>query len=66
VATLHKDLHDLLEKQNEAGARIEKLEAADWVMPADLRRQIDTGLALIDVLKTRRDTRSCGNAGCPK
>jgi hypothetical protein len=45
VATLHKDLHDLLEKQNEAGARIEKLEAADWVMPDDLQQQFETGLA---------------------
>jgi hypothetical protein len=29
VRLLHKDLHDLLKMQNEAGARIEKLEAAD-------------------------------------
>jgi Elongation Factor G, domain III len=38
VAILHKDLHDLLEMQNEAGARIEKLEAADCVTPDDLQR----------------------------
>ena len=49
---MHKDLHDLLEMHNEAGARIEKLEAADCVTPDDLQQQIDTGLALIDVLKT--------------
>jgi hypothetical protein len=28
LAILHKDLRDLLEMQNEAGARTEKLEAA--------------------------------------
>jgi uncharacterized protein YdeI (YjbR/CyaY-like superfamily) len=43
---LHKDLHDLLEMQNEAGARIEKQEAADCETPDDLQKQLDTCLAL--------------------
>jgi hypothetical protein len=38
--------------QNEAGARIKKLEAADCVTPDDLQKQIDPCLALINVLKT--------------
>jgi uncharacterized protein YdeI (YjbR/CyaY-like superfamily) len=43
---LHKDLHDLLEMQNEAGARIEKQEAADCETPDDLQKQLDACLAL--------------------
>jgi hypothetical protein len=35
-------LYDLLEMQNEAGASIEKLEAADFVIPDDLQQQIES------------------------
>ena len=39
VNSLHKDLHDLLDMQTEAGARLEKLEAANFVTPDGLREQ---------------------------
>ena len=44
VDPLHKDLHDLLDQQMQAAARLEKLEAANFVMPEDLQEQFD-GLA---------------------
>src|SRR5215475_11355806 len=44
VDPLHKDLHDLLDMQTQAGAKIEKLEAADFVTPEGLQKQLD-GLA---------------------
>jgi hypothetical protein len=44
VDPLHKDLHDLLDLQTQAGAKIEKLEAADFVTPEGLQKQLE-GLA---------------------
>jgi len=44
VDPLHKDLHDLLDMQTQAGAKIEKLEAADFVTPEGLQKQLE-GLA---------------------
>ena len=41
VDPLHKDLHDLLDMQTQAGARLEKLEAANFVTPEDLHRQAE-------------------------
>jgi hypothetical protein len=39
VDPLHKDLHDLLDMQTQAGAKIEKLEAANFVTPEGLQKQ---------------------------
>jgi hypothetical protein len=44
VDPLHKDLHDLLDMQTQAGAKLEKLEAANFVTPEDMQKQIE-GLA---------------------
>ena len=44
VDPLHKDLHDLLDMQTQAGAKIEKLEAADFVTPEGLQKRLE-GLA---------------------
>jgi hypothetical protein len=41
VDPLHKDLHDLLDMQTHAGARIEKLEAANFVTPEDMQKQVE-------------------------
>jgi hypothetical protein len=41
VDPLHKDLHDLLDMQTQAGTKIEKLEAANFVTPEDLQKQIE-------------------------
>ena len=41
VDPLHKDLHDLLDLQSQAGARIEKLEAANFVTAEGLKEQAD-------------------------
>ena len=41
VDPLHKDLHDLLDMQTQAGARIEKLEAANFVTAEGLKEQAD-------------------------
>jgi hypothetical protein len=41
VDPLHKDLHDLLDLQTQAGAKIEKLEAANFVTPEGLQKQIE-------------------------
>jgi hypothetical protein len=40
VDPLHKDVHDLLD-QNQAGDRIAKLEAANFVTPEDLQKQVE-------------------------
>jgi hypothetical protein len=42
VDPLHKDLHDLLDMQTDAGARLEKLEAANFVTPEDPQKQFDS------------------------
>lgn len=41
VDPLHKDLHDLLDQQMQAAAKIEALEAANFVTPEDLHRQAE-------------------------
>jgi hypothetical protein len=41
VDPLHKDLHDLLDQQMQAAARIEALEAANFVTPEGLKEQAD-------------------------
>jgi hypothetical protein len=41
VDPLHKDLHDLLDMQTQAGTKIEKLEAANFVTPEGLQQQIE-------------------------
>jgi hypothetical protein len=41
VDPLHKDLHDLLDQQMQAAARIENLEAANFVTPEGLKEQAD-------------------------
>jgi hypothetical protein len=41
VDPLHKDLHDLLDLQTQAGARIEQLEAANFVTPEGLQKQAE-------------------------
>ena len=41
VDPLHKDLHDLLDLQTEAGTRIEKLEKADFVTPEGLQKHLE-------------------------
>jgi hypothetical protein len=41
VDPLHKDLHDLLDQQMQAAARLEKLEAANFVTPEGLKEQAD-------------------------
>jgi hypothetical protein len=41
VDPLHKDLHDLLDQQMQAAARIEKLEAANFVTPEGLKEQAE-------------------------
>ena len=41
VDPLHKDLHDLLDQLMQAAARIEELEAADFVTPEGLKEQAD-------------------------
>jgi hypothetical protein len=41
VDPLHKDLHDLLDMLTQAGAKIEKLEAANFVTPEGLQTQIE-------------------------
>jgi hypothetical protein len=41
VEPLHKDLHDLLDGQMQAAARIEKLEAANFVTPESLKEHAD-------------------------
>jgi hypothetical protein len=41
VDPLHKDLHDLLDGQMQAAARIEKLEAANFVTPEGLKEHAD-------------------------
>jgi hypothetical protein len=41
VDPLHKDLHDLLDMQTLAGGRIEKLEAANFVTPEDMQKQLE-------------------------
>jgi hypothetical protein len=44
VDPLHKDLHDLLEQQMQAAARIEKLGSANFVTPEGLQQKME-GLA---------------------
>ena len=41
VEPLHKDLHDLLDGQMQAAARIEKLEASNFVTPESLKEHAD-------------------------
>jgi hypothetical protein len=41
VDPLHKDLHDLLDMLTQAGAKIEKLEAANFVTPEGLQKQVE-------------------------
>jgi hypothetical protein len=41
VDPLHKDLHDLLDQQMQAAAKIEALEAANFVTPEDLHSQAE-------------------------
>jgi hypothetical protein len=41
VDPLHKDLHDLLDQQMQAAARIEKLETANFVTPEDLQKHAE-------------------------
>jgi len=41
VDPLRKDLHDLLDQQMQAAARLEKLEAANFVTPEGLKEQAD-------------------------
>jgi hypothetical protein len=41
VDPLHKDLHDLLDMQTQAGTKIEKLEAANFVTPEGLQKQVE-------------------------
>ena len=37
----HKHLHDWLDMQTQAGAKIEKLEGANFVTPEDMQKQIE-------------------------
>jgi hypothetical protein len=54
VDPLHKDLHDLLDMQTQAGARIEKLEAANFVTPEALQKQSEQiGDLLAEKLATK-------------
>jgi hypothetical protein len=41
VDPLHKDLHDLLDQQMQAAGRIEKLEAANFLTPEDMQKQVE-------------------------
>ena len=41
VDPLHKDLHDLLDQLMQAAARIEKLEAANFLTPEDMQKQVE-------------------------
>lgn len=41
VDPLHKDLHDLLDMQTQAVARVEKLEAANFVTPEGMKEQAE-------------------------
>jgi hypothetical protein len=41
VDPLHKDLHDLLDAQMQAAAKIEALEAANFVTPEDMQKQVE-------------------------
>ena len=41
VDPLHKDLHDLLDQQMQAAAKIEALEAANFVTTEDMQKQVE-------------------------
>ena len=41
VDPLHKDLHDLLDEQIQAAARLEKFEVANFVTPEGLKEQAE-------------------------
>jgi len=41
VDPLQKDLHDLLDQQMQAAARMNKLEAANFVTPEDMQKQVE-------------------------
>jgi hypothetical protein len=58
VDPLHKDLHDLLDMLTQAGAKIEKLEAANFVTPEGLKEQADQIADAIVESSRRRYSRS--------